>query len=170
MEQFEYHKEWYSERRQQKKGSAMLYKKIFIFLFMMFATTLAMAGHAERHQTVDGLSVYFGVIPAQLIGGHGSMHSTRGMKHGKYTYHILIAVFDDNSGKRITDAMVKATVTSLNTKGETKRLEPMHGDLLSYGNFFELTETTPYTIKVEIRRTDNKARSLAEFTFTRPRD
>lgn len=136
----------------------------------MFATTVAMAGHAERHQTVDELSVYFGAIPAQLIGGHGSMHRTRGMKHETHTYHLLVAIFDNHSGKRITDAIVKATVTSLNTKGETKRLEPMHGDLLSYGNFFELTETTPYTIRVEIRQTDNKARSLAEFTFTRPRD
>ena len=148
----------------------MLFKKIFIFIFMMFAATSVMAGHAERHQTVDGLSVYFGAIPAQMIGGHGSMHSTRDMKHGKYTYHILVAIFDNNSGKRITDARVKATVTSLNTKGETKRLEPMHGDLLSYGNFFELTETTPYIVRVEIQRTDNKTKSLAEFTFTRPRD
>ncbi|PHS37830.1 MAG: hypothetical protein COB07_09795 [Sulfurovum sp.] len=148
----------------------MLYKKILISLFMMFATTFIMAGHAERHQTVDGLSVYFGVIPAQLIGGHGSMHRTRDMKHGKHSYHILVAVFDDTSKKRITDAVVKATVISLNAKGETKRLEPMHGDLLSYGNFFELTERTPYTIKVEIRRSDHKAGSLTEFTFTRPRD
>ncbi len=148
----------------------MLFKKIFIFIFMMFAATSVNAGHAERHQTVDGLSVYFGAIPAQLIGGHGSMHRTRGVNHGKYTYHILVAIFDNNSGKRITDAMVKATVISLNTKGETKRLEPMHGDLLSYGNFFELTETTPYTIKVEIRQTDKTAKSLTEFTFTRPRD
>ena len=148
----------------------MLYKKIFIFLSLLFATTFLMAGHAERHQTIDGLSIYFGVIPAQLIGGHGTMHSTRGMKHGKHTYHILVAVFDDNSGKRITDARVKATITSLNTKGETKKLEPMHGDLLSYGNFFELTETTPYIVRVEIQRTDSKTKSLAEFTFTRPRD
>ncbi len=148
----------------------MLFKKIFIFIFMIFAATSVNAGHAERHQTVDGLSVYFGAIPAQLIGGHGSMHRTRGVNHGKHTYHILVAIFDNNSGKRITDAMVKATVISLNTKGETKRLEPMHGDLQSYGNFFELTETTPYTIKVEIRQTDKIAKSLTEFTFTRPRD
>ena len=148
----------------------MLYKKIFIFLSLLLATTFLMAEHAQRHQTVDGLSVYFGTIPAQMIGGHGSMHRTKGMKHKKHTYHILVAIFDNNSGKRITDTRVKATVTSLSAKGETKRLEPMHGDLLSYGNFFELPETTPYTVKVEIQRTDSKTRSIAEFTFTRPRD
>jgi hypothetical protein len=148
----------------------MLFKKIFIFLFFIFSTNFVMAEHAQRHQTVDGLSIYFGAIPAQLIGGHGSMHRTRGMKHGKHTYHMLVAIFDNNSEKRITDAMVKATVTSLNTKRETKRLEPMHGDLVSYGNFFELTETTPYTIRVEIQRPDSGKKSIAEFTFTRPRN
>jgi len=148
----------------------MLFKKILVSIFMMFAMTSLMAEHAQRHQTVDDLSIYFGAIPAQMIGGHGSMHRTKGMKHEKYTYHILVAVFDKKSGERIMDAVVKATVTSLNAKGETKRLEPMHGDLQSYGNFFELTETTPYTIKVEIRQTDKTAKSLTEFTFTRPRD
>jgi hypothetical protein len=149
----------------------MLYKKMLIFIFMMFSTTLLMAEHAQRHYIVDGMSVYFGAIPAQLINGHGSMHKTKSMKQGKHTYHILVAIFDENSDKRITDAKVKATVTSLITKGETKSLEPMHGDLVSYGNFFELKETTPYTIKIEIQPTDSsKTRSFVEFTFTRPKD
>ena len=79
---------------QYKKGFMMLLKKTFIFLFMMFAVTSIMAGHAQRHQIVDGLSVYFGAIPAQLIVGHGSMHLTKDMKKGKNTYHILVALFD----------------------------------------------------------------------------
>ena len=148
----------------------MLFKKIFIFIFMMFAATSVMAGHAERHQTVDGLNVYFGAIPSQLIGGHGSMHRTSDMEHGTYTYHILVALFDKKTEKRITDAYVKATVVPLGMKGETKQLEPMHGDLVSYGNFFTISETTPYTIKVEIKRAGDSRKSITEFTYTRPKD
>ena len=148
----------------------MLLKKIFFFLFMMFAATSLMAGHAQRHQILDGLSVYFGAIPAQLIGGHGSMHHTKDMKKGKYTYHILVAIFDKSSGERIIDASIKATVIPLGMKGETKKLEPMHGDMQSYGNFFTMTETTPYVIRVEIRRKGNNVKSIAEFTFKRPVD
>ncbi|GIT99086.1 hypothetical protein [Sulfurovum sp. TSL1] len=148
----------------------MLYKKIFIFLFIMVATTSVMAEHAERHQKVDGLSVYFGVIPAQLIVGHGNMHRTTDMIHGKHTYHILVALFDNKSGERITDAKIKATVIPLGMKGLSKKLESMYGDLISYGNYFTLSEVTPYIIKVEIRRAENGVKSIAEFTFTRPRD
>ncbi len=137
---------------------------------MIVATTLAMAEHAQRHQTVDDISVYFGAIPAQMIGGHGSMHYPENKKIGKYSYHILVALFDKRSEKRITDAFVKATVTPLGMKGETKILEPMHGDMVSYGNYFTLSQTTPYTIKVEIQPKDSHKKSIAEFTFTRPRD
>jgi len=148
----------------------MLYRKTVIFLLMIVATTLAMAEHAQRHQTVDGISIYFGAIPAQMIGGHGSMHYPENKKIGKYTYHILVALFDNGSGERITDASVKVTVIPLGMKGETKKLEPMHGDLVSFGNYFMISETTPYTIKVEIRPKDSNKKSIAEFTFTRPRD
>ena len=136
----------------------------------MFTTSSIMAEHAERHQTVNGLSVYFGVIPAQLIVGHGSMHRSTDMIHGKHTYHILVALFDNKSGERITDAKMKATVTPLGMKGLSKKLEPMHGDLISYGNYFTMSEVTSYTIKVEIRRTDNEVKSIAHFTYKRPRD
>lgn len=148
----------------------MLYKKICIFLFILFATTSVMAEHAQRHQVVDGLSVYFGVIPAQLIGGHGNMHRTIDMVHGKHTYHILVALFDNKSGKRITEVKMKATVTPLGMKSVSKKLEAMHGDLVSYGNFFTLSEVTPYTIRIEIEGAGNGVRSIAEFTYHRPRD
>ena len=137
----------------------------------MFASNSAMASDSKYHKIVDGMSVYFGIIPAQLIHGHGSMHNDgSSIKSKVYTYHVLVAIFDNDSGKRITDARLKATITPLGTKGETKKLEPMHGDLVSYGNFFAMPEISPYTIKVEIQRRDNRVKSIVEFTFKRPRD
>jgi len=148
----------------------MLYKKTVVFLLMIVSTTLLMAEHTQRHQIVDNISVYFGAIPAQMIGGHGSMHYPENRKIGKHTYHILVSLFDEKSGERITDASVKATVIPLGMKGKTKKLEPMHGEVVSYGNFFKMPERTPYTIQVEIVPEKSSKKSIAVFTFTRPRD
>jgi len=36
-----------------------------------------MGAHSERHQTVDGMSIYFGALPAQLVEDHPDMHGGR---------------------------------------------------------------------------------------------
>ncbi|OYZ23599.1 MAG: hypothetical protein B7Y23_10075 [Sulfurovum sp. 16-42-52] len=55
-------------------------------------------------------------------------------------------------------------------KGDTKDLEPMHGELLSYGNYFTMYSETYYSIKVEIQRPKEKVKSVAKFVFKRSRD
>ena len=146
----------------------MIYKKIFVFLFLIFSTYFAIANDTERHQVVDGMSIYLGVLPTQLIKDHSDMHG--GAADKEHTYHILIAIFDSKSDQRIRNVKVKATAIPLGMKGKTKNLEPMHGNLRSYGNYFTLSKTTPYTINIEIIRPENKSKSVAKFIFNRPRD
>jgi len=146
----------------------MLHKKLFIFLFLMFSTNLVLADHAQRHQIIDGMSIYLGIIPAQLTQKYGSMHG--GATDEEHSYHIVIAIFDTKSGKRITNAKLKTTVALLGTKGNTKDLEPMHGELLSYGNYFTMNQAAHYTISTEILRASTKAKSVAHFIFNRPKD
>ncbi len=143
----------------------MLHKKIYVFWFLVFSMSLAIASDTERHQIVDGMSIYFGVIPTQLIKDHSDMHG--GVSDKEHTYHIVIAIFDSKSNKRIRNAKVKATVSPLGMKGKTKELEPMHGNLRSYGNYFVFSKTTPYTINIEIKRSENRTKSIAKFTFDR---
>lgn len=150
-----------------KKGFKMLYRKIFVLLFLMFATTVTIADESQRHQKVDGLSVYLGVIPAQLTQKHYKMHG--GIIKDEHNYHIVIAIFDEKEQKRITTAKVKATVSILGMSGKSKILEPMHGELLSYGNYFKMSDATLYRIKVDITR-KTKVETVANFTFNRPKD
>lgn len=145
----------------------MLYKKLFIFLFLMFGTNLVLADHAQRHQIIDSMSIYLGVMPAQLTQKYGSMHG--GAPYEEHSYHIVIAIFDTKSGKRITNAKLKTIVALLGMKGTTKNLEPMH-DGLSYGNYFTMHKAAHYTISIEIQRASKKAKSVAHFIFNRPKD
>src|SRR4030067_126792 len=62
---------------------------------------------------VDGVAIYFGILPAELVRGHPQEHP-EGQMHGGVPVgenHITVALFDDKTGKRITRAEVTATVT-----------------------------------------------------------
>ena len=136
-----------------------------LFLALLLAAGVAAAGDSQWHKRVDGLSVYLGVIPSQLIKGHEkNMH---GGAKGDDSYHILVALFDAKSGKRISDATVNATVASVGMRGVKKSLEPMTEDLLSYGNYFILDRPGRYDIRVGILRKGVKKPVIADFYFVR---
>jgi hypothetical protein len=82
-------------------------------------------------------------------------------------YHILVAVFDSETGKRITDAMVEATVSPLGLGSPTKIMNPWAPhDKINYCSWFRLSSKGTYVIQVSIRRPGTQVRT-AEFTAKR---
>ncbi|VAX04532.1 hypothetical protein MNBD_GAMMA20-2390 [hydrothermal vent metagenome] len=146
----------------------MSYRNPLVFFCLVLFTTMVMADDSKRHLQINGMSVYLGVIPAQITQEHPAMHG--GSASGEHRYHVLVALFDSRSGKRITDARVKAAVFPLGLARPAKELEAMRGESLSYGNYFTLHKPELYRIRVEIRRGDNGHLSVAEFVFQRPLD
>jgi hypothetical protein len=52
--------------------------------------------------SADGIEIYFGVVPAPVISGHEMGHG--GSPRAKGSHHLVIALFDSKTGKRVTDA------------------------------------------------------------------
>jgi hypothetical protein len=109
----------------------------------------------ESVQVVNGVEVYLGVLPAVMIAGHPAEHPESGM-HGGFPgggYHVMVALFDAKTGKRITDAQVNAKVVapSLHTVGKPLESMTVAGSL-TYGNYFNMLRGETYRIDVEIRR------------------
>jgi hypothetical protein len=137
---------------------------------LWLATGVYAAEHGYR-QVVDGVVVYFGIMPAQVVRGHhpprhpeGEMHD--GAPAGEN--HVMVALFDQASGRRITEAEVSATVSGRGMKRLSKRLEPMTvAGALTYGNYFAMPGAGPYRIDVEIRRPDTARVLRASFTSVR---
>ncbi len=76
-----------------------------------------------------------------------------GAPTGGHRYHVVVALFENVSGRRITDAQVTAQVSELGLAGPVKRLERMViGDAISYGNYFEMPGKALYRIELQIRR------------------
>ncbi|AAZ97276.1 conserved hypothetical protein [Thiobacillus denitrificans ATCC 25259] len=124
----------------------------------LLSLNVSFAAEAPRDfQIVDGVAIYLGVVPAQIIQGHPKEHEERRMHGGvpasRYRHHLMVAPFDAASGRRIEDAQVTAAVTELGLASKRKTLEPMRiDDTVSYGNYFDIRSNGTYRIEVEIRR------------------
>jgi hypothetical protein len=101
--------------------------------------------------------VDLGIVPAETIRARPEdyaefkMHG--GVPSGKSMYHVMVAVFDANTGLRVTDAQVRARVEDVGLTSEEKKLEPMQiAGALTYGNFFRMAGQGTFRITVQIRR------------------
>lgn len=121
----------------------------------LFLTT-AFAADSNQHKVVHGVAIYLGVFPAEMILGHPKPHTEAEMHGsvpaGQHQQHVVVALFDNATGKRISGAKVRAQVHEINLAGAQKKLEPMLiAGTVSYGNYFNMPVTNnPYRIQVRI--------------------
>lgn len=125
-------------------------------VLVLFSSTV-FAADSSDYRVVDGLTVYYAVLPAEMIRGHPKGHAEAvmhgGVPAGKHVHHITIALFDGKSLERITDAQVTATVGEIGLAQTKRQLEPFTvADALTYGNYFEFSKLATYTIDIEVRR------------------
>jgi hypothetical protein len=122
----------------------------------------ATAADAQEYKTAGGLTVYLGVLPAEMVKGPGPHSAERpmhgGTPRGGHEYHIVVAVYDSASKTRISDATVTAKVSGRGLSDPQKTLEQMkiagtitYGDTITYGAFFNLTADL-YTIRLTVQR------------------
>ena len=138
---------------------------------LSMGATVALASDVGGYKVVDGLGIYLGVVPTDLIMKHPMEHRERtmhgGVPPGKHHHHVMVALFDEKTGNRITDATVTAYVAELGLAGHTKRLEPMPvADTVTYGNYFEMRVSVRYRISVQVRRPASARVVEAEFEYT----
>lgn len=117
----------------------------------------AMAANSGEVKTGGGLTVYLGVVPAEIVKGP-SPHSAERPMHGRiprgpHEYHVVAAIFDAATGARVSDASVLAQLSGIGLAGERKNLEPMQlSGMTTYGAFFSLPGRDLYTIRLAIMR------------------
>ncbi len=118
------------------------------------------AAQTGDYQAVGSMAVYLGVMPAELIQGHtpgrpeSRMHG--GPPENRHAEHIVVALFDKETGTRIEDATVSATIIHHGGLDPIKLdLEPMlSGGVTTYGGFVTFPADGAYSIELVIRRPD----------------
>ena len=131
-------------------------------LKMLAAATIALlvvtanAQSAGLSQTVNGVTIYLGIIPSEIVRGHPAEHpesSMHGSPKGLDLRHLVVALFDANTTERITDAEVSARVEQLGLTADHKDLGPMQiAGTISYGNFFRMPRKGLYKIRIVVKR------------------
>jgi len=149
-------------------------KNLWMALLLVMSLITLNAGAAasdapETFQVVDGVTIYLGVMPAQIVQGHAREHEESkmhgGVPAGRYRDHLVVALFDNATGRRIEDAQVTAAVMELGLGAEWKALDAMRvAEAATYGNYFNMPSEGVYHIQVRIRRPGHS--QLIEATFT----
>lgn len=138
------------------------------FIVALLLAALAACTPPQPHdtmfvQTADGVTAYLGVAPSALIATHAPSHAERRMHAGVGggNAHVMVALFDADTGARIEDAAVEATLRGERHRGARQlRLEPMRiEDALAYGGFTTLAPDR-YHLTIEARRPDRPAARL----------
>ena len=127
--------------------------------------SLAFAGD-EHAKVVDGIAIYLGIVPCEMIQGpERQMHG--GVPKMLHCHHVMVALFDNASGKRIEDAKVSAKVREPGVSGVSgveKPLEPMPiAGSMTYGNFFPISAPGEFLIDLKITRPGSPHVTKAEF-------
>jgi len=142
---------------------------LWVIGLVSFNAVVTAAEVPENFQVAEGVAIYLGVIPAEIVQGHPREHSEATMHGGVSTRghrdHVVVALFDNATGKRIEDAQVTGSVMEIGLGNEQKKLEPMRiADSVTYGNYFAMPDKNIYHIKVQIRRPGMKNVVEAQFT------
>lgn len=131
----------------------------------------------RNSQTVDGMTIDLGVMPAELVQGHSTKLGDPKSLHGgtpaySSSHHIVVALFDASTGERITDARIQAGVGDRSYNHEPGRwLEPMQiAGTTTYGNFFLMQGLGEWRIHLEIHRPGRARPTEADFAYEHMRD
>ncbi len=144
-------------------------------------TTLALAllvltaactkqGDPRNSQVVDGVAIYIGVVPSRVVRAHPGTRETSPMHEGVPSTgrsdHVVVALFEDATGKRIEDAQVIGSITEIDMGNDRKKFERMTTDAsITYGgNIFNMPAGHDYHLKLWISRPGNK--KVVEATFS----
>jgi hypothetical protein len=148
-----------------KLSAALVFFTAFLGSF-----SAATAADSEHHRRVNDVDFYLAVIPAEITQGNPDMQAR--FKQHEIRYHIILSLLDSQTGSRITDAEVQASVSAGEGAPEqVKKLEPMLiMDAASYGNYFVMSEPGKYQLSFKVLTPERKYEAIAEFSFDRPKD
>jgi cytochrome c5 len=139
--------------------------------YMAKAPAAAPMKQDPNRQIIDGMEVMFGAVSADALRKQHpnadyekSMHG--GIPSGSSYYHLNISLFDAETRSVIRNAHVEVRIADPVMGDQVKTLEPMvMNDTVSYGNYFRLPGSNPYTIAVLIRKPGDATPVQTRFAF-----
>ncbi len=151
--------------------AARTLRTITFALALVALTAACKKQEAPRNfQVVDGVAIYLGVVPTQIVRGHPGSHAESRMHGGvpaaSGSNHVVVALFEDATGKHIEDAQVFGSITEIGAGSDRKKFERMKIDgTITYGGYILDTPAGhDYHLKLWIQLPGNKEAIEATFS------
>ena len=123
---------------------------ISAFLLALVAPALAQ-GRLDK----EGVTIYWGFVPTAVVSEKHALDDMHGGRPGGggQIHHLVVALYDTTSGRRIDNAVVRAQLSESGIVDEPpKYLTPMPiNGQMSYGQVFSVTKAGPYRFHVWVR-------------------
>jgi hypothetical protein len=131
---------------------------IWLLLLLVAMPSPALAqSRLERSR----VTLYWGLVPAAVVADKHAPAELHGgpPKGGGQVHHLVVALYDSATGRRIEDAVMRAQFSEVGIVDEpAKYLLPMKvNDQASYGQVFGVAKEGPYRFRLWVRlpqRTD----------------
>ncbi|MDP6388917.1 MAG: hypothetical protein QF654_03375 [Alphaproteobacteria bacterium] len=137
--------------------------------FLIAIPATALSDHLGRSQVIGGMTVHLGLMPVGALRGDPNAypaHDRTKLPPGADMHHVMLALFDNKTGERITDAAVTASVAPLAFSGLWKPLGPTSVDgKITYCNYFRISPKDMYVIKADIRLPGSTTVHRTEFVL-----
>ncbi len=115
---------------------------------------------AQARQEREGLVLYWGLVPAAVVSAKHSLEQMHGVlpPGGGELHHLVVAVFDTRTGRRIDNAAVRARLSEVGIADSAPRyLTPMKiNDEASYGQLFGTVKDGPYDFRIWVQVSDRR--------------
>lgn len=112
-----------------------------------FASSLA-----QSRLDKEGVTLHWGLVPAAVVSDKHALAEMHGHLPGGggQVHHLVVAVFDSASGRRIDQAVLRAQLSESGIVDEPPRyLTPMVIDgQMTYGQLFSTAKQGPYRLRV----------------------
>jgi hypothetical protein len=158
------------------RRAAIVTPSAWMLMAFMSSATSAQDNGVGNSMVVEGVLAYLGVLPAAVVRGHpeshaeGSMHG--GVPEGQHQYHIVLALFDAASGKRIESAQVSVSIMGLgHVGGNSLNLDPMTiANSVTWGTFVKLPGADLYDLKFKVLLPARKTAISFSFRYSHSRN
>lgn len=142
---------------------------------LILAGVFVAGGWVDTAETPsDRLTIDLGVLPAETIREQYGSDSEEARAYGGLAdagdaYLITVAVRDRQSGERIENAGVTASVGKPGMTSASKELSPASfAGAVTYGNYFRMPNSGTYRIDVRVNRPGVEGTDLVRLEYRRP--
>jgi hypothetical protein len=122
----------------------------------------------EERMEREGVVLYWGLVPAAIASQQHAREELHGgpPPGGGKLNHLVLALFDAKSGRRIDDAVIRAQLTETGIVDDPPKYVPpmLINGVASYGQLFGMVRDGPYRFRIFVKLNDRPAE--VEFALT----